>query len=54
MMTIENIENVKWPDITVNTNGVNAKDVADQMYAIVGRGSGKTQYALELAKAYIG
>lgn len=53
-MTIENIENVKWPDITVNTNGVNAKDVADQMYAIVGRGSGKTQYALELAKAYIG
>ena len=55
MMTIksdiENIKNIEWPIINVTTNGVNAKDVADQMYAIVGRGSGKTQYGLELLRA---
>ena len=54
MMTIksdiENIENVTFPTITVTTNGFNEKDVATRMAAIIGRGSGKTQYALELAK----
>lgn len=58
MMTIksdiENIKNIEWPTITVNTDGVNAKDVANRMYAIMGRGNSKTQYALELAKASIG
>lgn len=49
---IENIENVKYPTITVNTDGVCAKDVASRMYAIIGRGSGKTQYSLELTRAY--
>ena len=51
---IENIEDIKWPTITVTTNGFNEKDVANRMFAIMGRGSGKTQYALELAKAYSG
>lgn len=58
MMTIksdiENIKNIEWPIINVNTNGVNAKDVANQMYAIIGRGNGKTQYAFANSKAYIG
>ena len=51
---IENIEDIKYPTITVTTNGINAKDVASRMYAIIGRGNGKTQYSLELAKAYSG
>lgn len=51
---IENIEgdfNVKWPVIHY---GVNENDLAKQIAVITGRGCGKTQYGLELAKAYSG
>lgn len=48
---IENIEDVKWPTITVNTNGLTEKDLAKQI-ALISRGSGESQFALiELAKA---
>jgi len=51
---IENIEYITWPTITVTTNGVKETDIANKIAIITGRGSGKTQYALELAKAYSG
>ena len=51
---IENIEDVKWPTITVSTTGFTERDVASKTAFITGRGCGKTQYALELAKAYSG
>lgn len=51
---IENIEDVKCHTISVNTYGFDERDVRKQMYAIMGRGNGKIQYALELAKAYSG
>ena len=58
MMTIKSdIENIKeevYKGGFVYADGVNAKDVANQMYAIMSRGNGKTQYALELAKNYCG
>lgn len=41
---IENIEDAKYPTITVNTNRLDERDVSKQMYAIMGRGSGKTRY----------
>lgn len=50
---IENIEEASKGGF-VYADGFNAKDVANRMYAIIGRGSGKTQYGLELAKAYSG
>lgn len=51
---IENIENVTWPTITVTTNGFKETDIAKQIAIVTGRCSGKTQYGLELAKAYSG
>lgn len=56
MMTIksdiENIKNIEWPTITVTTNGFKEMDIAKQIAFITGRGSGETQYSLELNRAY--
>ena len=41
---IENIEYVKWPTITVTTNGFKEMDIANQIAIVTGRGSEKTRY----------